>query len=205
MGEITNWVPAHFFEKSRKDDFGPFNLFPLRVRVGATGVKQRKQHHSLCKTRYETMREFQTQLLHYFFKSDNKSHHHHRTLKDFWTRFQSHMCVLSEKFRRMWCLWDSGWLTRNRISKQCRMHRQHRSEFNCKPVKQKWYSSCDLVCAEILYAWAWQGVFQGILTVQEKNKGHASEVIIITRVDQATQSLPFNANTRKLKYKTCAH
>ena len=40
--------------------------------------KQRKQRHSLCEARYEKTREFQTQLLHYFSKSDNKSHHHYK-------------------------------------------------------------------------------------------------------------------------------
>ena len=39
--------------------------------------KQRKQRTSLCGTRKEKTKKFQTQLLHDFFKSDDKSNHHH--------------------------------------------------------------------------------------------------------------------------------
>jgi len=35
--------------------------------------KQHKQRHSLCEARSEKTREFQSQLLHYFLKSDNKA------------------------------------------------------------------------------------------------------------------------------------
>jgi len=41
--------------------------------------KQRNQRHSLCEARKERTREFQTQLLHYFSKSNNKSNHHQET------------------------------------------------------------------------------------------------------------------------------
>jgi len=39
--------------------------------------KQRNQRPSLCEARKEKTREFQTQLLHYFSKGDNKSNHYH--------------------------------------------------------------------------------------------------------------------------------
>ena len=49
--------------------------------------KQRKQRHSLCEARQEKTREIQTQLLHYFSKSDNKSNHHHYVTCEFCCMF----------------------------------------------------------------------------------------------------------------------
>jgi len=40
-------------------------------------LQKDKQRHSLCEARQKKTRQFQTQLLHYFCKSDNKSNHHH--------------------------------------------------------------------------------------------------------------------------------
>ena len=45
-------------------------------------LQKDKQHHSLCEARYEKTREFQTQWLYCFSKSDNKSIHQHRSTMD---------------------------------------------------------------------------------------------------------------------------
>ena len=56
------------------------NVFQFSINLQKD--KQRKQRHSQSEDRYKKTREFQTQLLHYFSKSDHKSNHH-----------QQHSCV----------------------------------------------------------------------------------------------------------------
>jgi len=83
------FCPYQHLKKMRNDNAPPtiihffcflsFLLFPLPPSFfsGSTQNKQRKQRLSLCEARQEKTREFQTQLLHYFSKSNNKSNHHH--------------------------------------------------------------------------------------------------------------------------------
>ena len=68
--------------------------------------KQRKQRHSLCEARQEKTREFQTQLLHYFSKSDNKSNHHYHRERTEENRHRNGRCHGLEEARKI-PLWIS--------------------------------------------------------------------------------------------------